>query len=380
MIVGIAHLEYSRTGGIERASAELADRVARRGHEVHFHAARWTAGTQTPIVFHRVPVIPQPHSAELASFRYFAPLQLRLEHYDITHSHGRVTGCDIVTAHSCHLAGMRRRGKHPVSGLQPNRGITDRLLLGLETTNFRKRRYRKVIAVAEGVRRELLECYGVPDEDVVVIPNGVDLAVFSPDRRRARRDESRRSLGLTEDEAAILFVGNEFERKGLKFALGALALAKPSRQKLIVAGKEDPEPYRGYAEHLGISANVLFAGVSSDIPSLLAAADIFLLPTSYEAFSLALLEAAATGLPIVTTRVNGAVELLQDQTSTIFVNQDSQEIAKAVRLLLESPELRARFGHESRKAALQYSWEVIAEKTVTVYESVMAQKRKEIRT
>jgi UDP-glucose:(heptosyl)LPS alpha-1,3-glucosyltransferase len=212
----------------------------------------------------------------------------------------------------------------------------------------------------------------------VVIPNGVDLAAFSPDARTARRGDSRRRLGLTEDETAILFVGNEFERKGLKFALDAMALAKSSTQKLIIAGKDDPAPYRQYAQRLGISPNVRFAGTSNDMPSMFAAADIFLLPTSYEAFSLALLEAAATGLPIITTRVNGAVELVRDRANAILVDQDSQEIAKAVRLLIETPELRTRFGHESRTAALQYSWDVVAGRTVKVYESVINEKREEI--
>jgi UDP-glucose:(heptosyl)LPS alpha-1,3-glucosyltransferase len=273
---------------------------------------------------------------------------------------------------------MQARGEHPVTGLPRNWGIADRLLLRLEETIFRKRRYRKIIAVADGVRRELMECYGVPEADVVVIPNGVDLAAFSPDVRAARREDSRRRLGLTEDDTAILFVGNEFERKGLKFALDAMALAKSSTQKLIIAGKDDPAPYRQYARRLGISPNVRFAGTSNDMPSMFAAADIFLLPTSYEAFSLALLEAAATGLPIITTRVNGAVELVRDRANAILVDQDSQEIAKAVRLLIETPELRTRFGHESRTAALQYSWDVVADRTVKVYESVISEKREEI--
>lgn len=376
MNVGIAHLEYSRTGGIERASAEIADRVAGMGHQVHYHAARWSADTQTPVVFHRVRVVPRPHSAELASFAYLASRQLGLKHYDITHSHGRVAGCDIVTAQSCHLAGMRARDKHPVAGLQRNWGIADGLLLRLEQLNFGERRYRKIIAVAEGVRRELIDCYGVPEADVLVIPNGVDLAVFSPDVRTARREDSRRHLGLTDDETAILFVGNEFERKGLKFALDAMALAKSSTQRLVVAGKDDPAPYQRYAEHLGISPNVLFAGACNDMPSIFAAADIFLMPTSYEAFSLALLEAASTGLPIVTTRVNGTVEIVRDRSNAILVEQDSREIAQVIRLLIESPELRERLGRESRRAALQYSWDMVADRTMKVYESVIDEKRK----
>jgi UDP-glucose:(heptosyl)LPS alpha-1,3-glucosyltransferase len=377
MKIGIAHIEYSRRGGIERASAELADRLARAGNEIHYHAHRWQTAIRSPLTFHRVPVIPWPHSAELASFAWFASRQLGLKTYDITHSHGSVTGCDVVTAHSCHLAGMRARGKHPMAGSQRNWGITDSLLLRWEMKIFGERRYRKVIAVAEGVRRELFECYGVPEQDVVVISNGVDLAAFSPDVRAARRDESRRQLGFTRDDTVILFVGNEFERKGLMFALTAMAIAKTSTQKLLVAGRDDPAPYRRYAENLGIAPNVIFTGMSDDMPSIFAAADLFLLPTSYEAFSLALLEAAATGLPIVTTRVNGAEDLVQEKENGILVSQDPPEIAQAIRLVTENPELRMRLGHSARRAALRYSWDLVTQKTFNVYEDVVNEKRKQ---
>lgn len=376
MRVGIAHMEYSHKGGIERAAAELADRFAQAGNDVHYHAHHWQTSTISPVIFHRVPTLPWPHSAQLASFAWAASRQLRTQQYDITHSHGGVVGCDVVTAHSCHRAGMMARGKDSMTGSRKNWGITDSFFLRCEKKIYAERTYGKIIAVAEGVRRELFACYEVPEDHVVVIPNGVDLHTFSPEVRAARRDEARRRLGLARTDEVIIFVSNEFERKGLRHALDAVAIAHSSSRKLLVVGRDDPRPYQRYARDHGISPYVVFAGAADDMPAIFAAADLFLLPTSYEAFPLVLLEAAATGLPILITRVHGAEEFIRESVNGLFITQDPPNIAHAIQLVSENSEFRERLGHAARATALQYSWDVIAERTWNVYEDVFDQKSK----
>lgn len=106
MRIGIAYLEYSRTKGIERISAELADRIAQRGHEVHFHCTGWENVGTTLVRFHKVRTLDFVNSAKLLSFSVAGKASLKRGHYDMTHSYGNLIGCDVITAQSCHRAGM----------------------------------------------------------------------------------------------------------------------------------------------------------------------------------------------------------------------------------------------------------------------------------
>jgi UDP-glucose:(heptosyl)LPS alpha-1,3-glucosyltransferase len=363
----------SRQGGIERASFELAERLAACGHTVDYHAARCSMGTPRGVQFRPVRILSGMDSLELATFSCSARKQLASGFYDVTHSHGTVPGCDIVTAHSCHRAGlnaMKTFGAAP-AGAHRNRGITDRVRLEMEKRIYRKRAYRRVIAVADGVRRELIDSYGIADEDVVVIPNGVDLGEFSPEIRARKSADARHSWGLARGDEVILFVGNEFHRKGLRLAIEAVARVRKPGRKLLVIGKDDPAPYLRYAEELGIASAVIMAGTVREMSSAYAAADLFLLPSSYEAFSLALIEAAASGLPLLSTRVNGSVELIRPEVNGLFIPQNAAVIAECLEGVLGNDALRRKMGEEARKCALPYSWEAIADRTVAVYEEVV---------
>jgi UDP-glucose:(heptosyl)LPS alpha-1,3-glucosyltransferase len=271
---------------------------------------------------------------------------------------------------------MRTRTDDGIQQSHTNRGIADTVRLTCEKRNYLQRRYRRVIAVADGIMRELRDCYGVPEEDVTVIPNGVDLNAFKPPSGPGEVAALRHRAGLREDDAVILWVGNEFHRKGLKATLDAIAAVKHDRLRLLVAGKDNPEPYRRYSDTIGIGEQVMFAGSVANMPDLYRAADIFLLPSAYEACSLALLEAAASGLPILTTRINGAEELLRDGESAIFVKSNAGEIARALRITLESSELRGRLGKAARESSLRYSWDNVTAQTLRVYEKVLMEKKR----
>ena len=150
------------------------------------------------------------------------------------------------------------------------------------------------------VKREAQEFYGYPAHQIDVVPNGVPLADFRPDpeARRLRR----KILQLGEDDLAVLFVGSGWERKGLRVAVQAVqSLGENAR--LLVAGRGR----RSMASGRGVQR----LGAVLDLPSLYAAADIFLLPTLYDPFSNACLEALAAGLPVITTRANGFSETIE---------------------------------------------------------------------
>jgi UDP-glucose:(heptosyl)LPS alpha-1,3-glucosyltransferase len=372
MRIGIAHIEYSRRKGIERHSAELADRIAARGHEVHFHCAECIDTSPSRIIFHRVPMLNIVNSTRILSYAMLGPKGLKLGRYDLTHSHGSIVGCDIITAHSCHRAGMdiRRRFKKNMVGGKMNFGLADRIRLAIEHENCGKRRYKKVIAVSEGVKRELVRYYEVPEQDIVVIPNGVDLDEFNPTNRLRFREPLRENLGILPFAPVLIFVANEFDRKGLGVIIKALPLLKIPELRLLVLGGDNRFPYLGLARKLGVDSQILFLGNVQQISRYYAASDLFVLPTFYEAFSVATLEAAATGLPLLVTKVNGTEELVQGGYNGYFVDRNPESIAGKLQILLsDTGELR-KLGANARKSAEPYSWDSIAERTLSVYEEI----------
>jgi UDP-glucose:(heptosyl)LPS alpha-1,3-glucosyltransferase len=151
------------------------------------------------------------------------------------------------------------------------------------------------------VKEEIVRCYGFPAENIEVVYNGVPLQ--SLERDELDRTKTRETLGLGKDDVAVLFAGSGWERKGLGFALQALE-RQPPEFKLLIAGRGQQRRFS--------SSRAVFLGVVHEMASLYRAADIFLLPTIYDPFSNACLEALAAGRPVVTTRSNGFSEVIED--------------------------------------------------------------------
>ena len=159
-----------------------------------------------------------------------------------------------------------------------------------------------MIANSEMVKEEIVRLYGYPAAEVQVIYNGVPAQLFAG--AQSQRTQARISLGLKEDEIAVLFAGSGWSRKGLGFALRTVEACGIERMRLLVAGRGNRSKYR--------SRKAKFLGVIDDVPALCAAADIFLLPTIYDPFSNACLEAMAAGVPVITTRANGFSEIMTE--------------------------------------------------------------------
>ncbi len=222
---------------------------------------------------------------------------------DLLLSLERIWSCDFYRAgDGIHRSWLDRRAA--VSSL-PRRLLSHFNAKHRETLELEKALFsggaRHVIANSHLVEREAQEYYGYPAAQIDVVPNGVPVADFRPDpEARALR---RRILRLREDEIAVLFVGTGWERKGVRFAVRAVnSLGKNFR--LLVAGRGRSHMARGPLIHR--------LGAVRDLPALYAAADIFLLPTLYDPFSNACLEALAAGLPVITTRDNGFSEIIED--------------------------------------------------------------------
>jgi UDP-glucose:(heptosyl)LPS alpha-1,3-glucosyltransferase len=379
MRVGIAYLEYSRSKGIERISAEIADRIALRGHEVHFHCTRWEDVGTTSVRFHKVQTLDFVNSAKLLSFSVLGKASLNRGRYDITHSYGNLIGCDVITAQSCHRAGMDAAKAFRGRGIETRRnlGIADQLRLFLEHENYARRRYRRVIACSSLVKRELISYYKVPEKDVTVIHNGVNTAEFNPGNRALFRDKVRQQCGIRAEDILILFVGNEFLRKGLHKAIEALAMVEIEQVKLLVCGSDMVEPFNRLAAKFQVGPRILFAGDQKNVQEYYAAADIFVLPTLHEAFGLVITEAMASGLPVIVSKNAGAAEdVIEDGKDGVLISdpQSAKELAIKIRALVQSPSMREKVGVQARQKVVAYTWDRCAEKVLQVYEEARHEK------
>ncbi len=379
MRIGMAYIGFGPFGGVERASSETAHWLATLGHEIHFHAAVHPDEDDPQIRVHHIPTIGPFNATRMVSFAVRATNALSRGAFDITHGHGTVVGCDILTAHSCHREGMHRARQYRRNtvGRGRNFGVADKVRLFIERQNCEKRNFRRVIAVSSLVKRELTNWYGLRDRDVVVIPNGVNTGEFNLQRREQYRPTMRAVTGVHDDEVVILFAGNEFGRKGLDVTVRALSALRKYRVHLFVCGDDRPDPYLSLAQQIGVGSQVRFFGHCDQMVKYYAAADILVLPTLHEAFGMVITEAMACGLPVVVSREAGAAEdIIRDGHNGLLLADPAEEgeLVRALRLLIEDPNLAQRLGAEAHKRAAILGWEDCTRRVAEVYGEVLRKK------
>lgn len=314
---------------------------------------------------HLAAVVVVPLFTLLATWRAY-----RTRGAKIILSHGDSLIGDVCVMHAVNLAALaekRREGYYGWMFNPTNLWVTlrDRLML-------RGGRYRRVVAVSERVRTQLKEYHHVPDERIVIIPNGINLERFDPSNANSRA-EIRRSLGIAQDVPVLLFVGNQFRLKGLEFAIGALAEMK-TRAVLLVVGSDTVAPFKRMAEKLGVSDRVIFAGSRSDLPRIYPAADALVLPTLYETFALVCLEAMASGLPVLASPVGGIEDYLRDGVNGFDIQRDAKDIAVKLDRLLTDRDLHARIREEGLATAANYAWEKIAKQYLGLFDELIAER------
>jgi UDP-glucose:(heptosyl)LPS alpha-1,3-glucosyltransferase len=217
----------------------------------------------------------------------------------------------------------------------------------------------------------------VPPENVFVVPNGVDSSRYSPDNVARYRDEVREQLSVAPGVQVVLFLGGDWPRKGLAQAIEALSLLAGSQAVLLVVGSGNVTDYRNLAVRFRIEDRVIFAGQTGDGWRYYAASDVYLLPSLYEPFGLSILEAMASGLPVLVSRDSGAAELIHDGVDGLLIQEprDVRELSTKLGALLKDADLRIRLGRQARRTALEYPWDRVARETEEIYKTVLLQQR-----
>lgn len=237
---------------------------------------------------------------------------------------------------------------------------------------YRSHMHRAVVALSDTEVTELRRNYGRVRPRTVVIPNGVDLARFHPPSE-AERAGARAEFSLDDEDRVALFVGHEFDRKGVEFAIEALVDA-PTVLLLVVGGnaQETLDRARERAARLGVGERVLFLGPRFDLEPIFAAADMFILPSAYEANALVILEALAAGLPVITTPVGYAPEVVVDGVNGFLVDRDPAQIGDRLEQIAARPV--GAYAAAARASVADYTWTAIARRYVDLAREIATQK------
>lgn len=297
--IGFVRRGFSASGGAENYLQRLARGIVDLGREAQLFTTNDWPPDEWPF-------------GKLVRLRGNSPIAFADElretqtNVDVLMSLERVWRCHVYRAgDGVHRAWLERRANFETAWQKLSFPFNrkHREILKLEESLFAGSGAGRVIANSRMVKEEIVRLYNYPADKIDMVHNGVPLAAFRSSAEL--RAKNRASYGLDRNDVAILFVGSGWKRKGLRFAIKAVEACGNPKMHLLVAGRGNQYQFK--------SSRVAFLGEVSDLPALYAAADIFLLPTIYDPFSNACLEALASGMPVITTRANGFSEIIEDK-------------------------------------------------------------------
>ncbi|MBM4276290.1 MAG: glycosyltransferase family 4 protein [Deltaproteobacteria bacterium] len=353
-----------RKGGAERYIVDLCIWMAKEGHEVHVYAEHWDEEAQG-IHLHRVKTLPFPKSLRLLSFAIKATREMKRGDYDVTLGVGNTLEADVIQPHGgVHWAWFWRSLKaydNPILWtikllgrvLSPKQWVSG----WIENAPYKKKRFHKIVAISDMVKQDIIRWYDIPENKIEVLYNGVDIERFHP-RNRQYREDIRERFGIG-DDFVMLFVSNNFRMKGLEHLLKALADIKKEDHppfKLLILGRDRKGPYLRLIKKTGISSEIIFAGSTKEPEKYYGAADLFIHPAFYDAFSLTVLEALASGLPVITTSSTGASGILNHGKDGLIIKtiKDLEELKMAIRYFFKE-DMRHEASHSGRMKAEMHS-------------------------
>lgn len=284
--------------------------------------------------------------------------------------HNDALAGDVYVNHGVLAESMKARGRF---AWRMVRNPLHLFTTARDAVRFAGRTHRLVVSLAKREVRALRRTYPRFRPRCVVIPNGVDTDLFRP-VGRDERARLRRSLALPSEAVVLLFVGHEFQRKGLFVALDALTQLPSSHLLLAVGGTPGERRLaRVRAESAGTGNRLITVGSQSDPRPYFAVADILVLPSAYEADPLVVLEALACGLPVVATDVGGVAELVLDGFNGSVTTRTPSGVAQAVRSVLAQNQeaLRSR----ARQSAEARSWRSVAQAYLAEFRGLQDQRR-----
>ena len=370
MRVAFTHLRHAHIGGVERYLNNISLRLVEAGHEVTIICRSHEEPPHPAVRFVQLKPLSFGTVRRRENFADAALAHVEGAGYDVVYELGLGWSHDLVrlgwgswhTWFESRGVGVSDALSNVGSGLRARAGLRGawssflhtvgdaiegkrRGILRMERQMYERRPDALVLANSHFVANDIGETYGIPKEQLRVIHNGVDLERHNPRLRDSEAPELRRELGLSEDDVLFVFLGNGFERKGLMPLLRACeeVFSGDPRLKLLVVGKDTrPGPYQAVAREGHLRGRVRFLGPRRDVPAIFAAADLYLLPTKYDAFANTTLEALACGTPVITTKWNGGSEVIDPACGAVLDDSPLEEsLAASIREWLAQDKLES---------------------------------------
>lgn len=372
--MNIAMIGYPTYGGSGVVATELAKQLAVRGHQVHF------ISSEVPVRLTRFEERLHFHPVDTPSYYLFKHPPYTLAVASKAFEVWKNEGIDILHAHyavphaiSGLLARMMAGGAGPrvvttlhgtditLVGQEPS--FRPAVELGLQCSDA-------VTAVSGALRAQTIAAFNVRDpQRIRVIPNFVDASVFRPGAAHELRTRFADA-----GEALLIHVSNLRPVKRVDWVLRILHGVNRTRPTRLLLVGDGPEMGRliALAEELSIRERVHFLGSQSDVAGLLAASDLFILPSAQESFGLASLEAMAAGVPVIASRAGGIPEVVEDGVTGILTDELTAMVDAAVELLADGPR-RCRMGRAARRSAVhRFAQERIVPMYESLYEETLA--------
>ncbi|HZO46468.1 MAG TPA: glycosyltransferase family 4 protein [Xanthobacteraceae bacterium] len=368
--------ELSTQGGAERVAWELARAFGRAGvkntavtstlgepvggNTKIQRVAAWLSHIPTRGVFRHI-----GRAIVIPFFTIAASFAVRRRRDAAVLSHGDSLLGDAVVVHAINAENLSQ--KRLAGNWQWTLNLLHLWVWLRDSWMIRGLRYKIFVAVSARVSADLQRLYGVPPSRIRIIPNGIDVERFKADPIAGQA--IRKEFGIPDDAKLIVFVGHEFRRKGLAPAVAAFERLGGNFRMLVV-GSDNPAPYR----KASVGDRLIFAGSRYDMTEIYSAADLFVLPTSYETFSLVCMEAMACSVPVLATRVGGIEDYLEDGVNGFGITEDPDDIAEKIQRVLSDELMLARLRLGARATAMNYRWDKIAAQYIELMGQIQLEK------
>ncbi len=366
--------KFGLIGGGERFAYELTERLSRNDrYEFHVFANRWKAGAGR-IAFHRVPAVRFPRFLRPLGFAWFSGRMVSRGQFDLVHAHERIFRADVVSLHSVPHAEWVREVR------EKRMSLFDRATDAVERRMAEGAGRAWYLPVSSIAREAFLARYPVDPARVRIVHPGVDAERFAGPDRAACRREIRSRHGIGESDLVVLFVGMNFEVKGLDRVIASVARAgrgtPGTRWSILVVGRGDEEKYRRISREAGIGDSVFFAGPREEgIEKYYRASDLLMMLSSFDTFGMVVLEAMAAGLPVVVSARVGAKDIVDEGINGFVASspEDAEAVAATVSAMADAG-IRSRFGGEAQRAASWHTWDRAAGEVGKAYEECFASR------
>ena len=378
--------------GTERCVSEQIERLA-QDYEIHVYSSSIQDVDLSNIIWHRIPGLPGPHLTKFVWFflanhlsRWWDGRFAKLD-FDLVFTPGiNCWNADIIAVHIVFTEFYRlvhqelalRRNPVRMWPWLIHRSLSYHLFMVLERRVY-ARDETLLPVTSRKMEQDLQRCFNRNGRTPLVY-YGVDLDQMNPARRESLREEARHDLKLPEDAFAILLIGNDWKKKGLRCLIEAVGSLSTSHLWILVVGRDESFSYPDILRRSGLENRMTILPIVQQVEKYYAAADMYAGPSLEDSFAMPPLEAMACGLPVVVSRQAGVSELVTHGVDGFVLEDptDSRQLAEFIQRIYTSADLRQQIGRSAEATARQYTWQRNAQDMKKVFEECLLEKGRDV--